>query len=193
MRKRDSSVLVIAILQSCLLFAQAGDHKPAGFYFNGKEFYLGMSEREAMEELSECCKLSPPPKPDVDNAASASGQSKGYFVIAKGEGAQPILGGIWFKSQRVVSLSHGLANDVDTYNDDLVAFMRTLKRSLPEGTTTAVVGVQHQQANNAESDVLTLEFPNGRRIVISIVTLDKAPAGSKRDFISMDEVLGSSE
>lgn len=102
-------------------------------------------------------------------------------------------GGIWFKSQRVVSLSHGLANDVDTYNDDLVAFMRTLKRSLPEGTTTAVVGVQHQQANNAESDVLTLEFPNGRRIVISIVTLDKAPAGSKRDFISMDEVLGSSE
>jgi hypothetical protein len=185
MRNRNSGVLLLAMLQSCLLFSQTADHKQPGFYFNGKEFHLGMSEREAMAELSECCKLSPPPKSDADNA--------GYFVIAKGEGSQPIIGGIWFKGQTVVSISREIANDVDTSNDELVAFMRAFKRSLPEEMTTAVIAVRHEQAMNAESDILTLEFPDGRRIQIHIVTLDKAVAGSKRDFVTFEEILGSTE
>jgi len=143
-----------------------------------------------MAELSDCCKLSPPPKPTVDGDASPPGQLKGYYILAKGEPPQSVLGGIWFKGQKVVSLSRELANNVDTSDDELVAFMKAFKRSLPEELTTAVVGVRHEQASNGESDLLTLEFPDGRRIEIRILTLDKA-VGLKRDFVSIDEVLGS--
>lgn len=190
MRKRDLGVLVLAVLEACLLSSQAADHKPTGFYFKGKEFHLGMSEREAMAELSVCCKLSPPPKPDADGAVSPPGQPKGYFIIAKEESSQSVLGAIWFKGQKVVSLSHELAENVDTSNDELVAFMRAFKRSLPDAPTMAVIGVRHEQASNGESDVLTLELPDERRIVIRILTLDKAE-GPKRDFVTIEEVLGA--
>ena len=58
--------------------------------------------------------------------------------------------------------------------------------------TSAVIGVGHKQASNGESDVMTIEFPDQCRIVITSVTLDKA-AGSKRDFVTVDEIIGSSE
>jgi hypothetical protein len=128
MRKRDSIVVILTMLQSCLLFSQAADHKPSGFYFNGKEFHLGMSEQDAMTELAECCRLSPPPRKDeVD--ATPLGRSRGYFILPKDEQNLSILGGIWFKGQKVASVSRELAQDVDTSSDDLVAFMRALKRS----------------------------------------------------------------
>ena len=192
MRKRNLAALILAMLQSCVLLSQAANHKPSGFYFNGKEFHLGMSQTEALAELSECCNLSPPPKPGELSAANQSVQPKGYFVISKEERHHSILGSIWFKGQKVVGLSHELALDVDTSSDDLVAFMRDLKRSLPEEETTAVIEIRHEQMSNAESDILTLAFPDGRRIEIRIGTLDKA-ADSKRDFVTMDEVLGSTE
>jgi hypothetical protein len=191
MRKRDSIVLNLAMLQSCLLFSQAADHKPSGFYFNGKEFHLGMSEQDAMTELAACCRLSPPPrKSSVD--ATFLGKPQGYFILPKDEKNVSILGAIWFKGQKVARVSRELAQDVDTSSDDLVAFMRALKRSFPQGVTSAVIGVRHEQASNGESDVMTIEFPDQRRIVINLMTLDKA-AGSKRDFVTVDEVIGSTE
>ncbi len=192
MRKRDFGLLATVILQTCVLVSQTGSQKPSGFYFNGKEFHLGMSEREALAELSDCCKLSPPPSLSDDSTTTDSGQTKGYYVLSKQQGNQSVLGGIWFKGQKVVSLSRDLSSNFDTYSDDLVTFMRTFERSLPEGATPAVIGVQHDQATNGESDSVTIQLTDSRRIQIRIVTLDKS-VSAKRDFVTIEEILGSTD
>lgn len=192
MRKRDFGFLAAVMLQTCVLVSQTGSQKPSGFYFNGKEFHLGMSEREAMAELSDCCKLSPPPSLSDDSTTKDSGQTEGCYVLSKQQGNQSVLGGIWFKGQRVVSLSRDLSNNFDSTSDNLVAFMRAFQRSLPEGNTPAVIGVAHEQATNGESDIVTLEFPDSRTIQIRIVTLDKSVA-AKRDFVTIEEILGSTD
>jgi hypothetical protein len=190
MRVGIFGVLALALLESGALLSQTTNHKLSGFNFNGKNFQLGMPEREAMAKLSECCKLSPPPKEGADLDPS----THGYYVFAKeGTGFSQSMGGIWFKEQRVVSLSHDLTSNVDTSNDDLVSFMRVLKRSLPQERTGVVVGVHHEQASNAESDLMTFDFPDGRRITIGVVTLDRAGKGSKRDFVSFDESVGTAD
>jgi len=83
-----------------------------------------------------------------------------------------------------------LDKDTDTSNEDLVNFARAIKRALPERPTTAFVSVRHEQASNAETDIVVLSFPDGREIEIDIGTLDKPNENTnKRDFVSVDEVF----
>jgi hypothetical protein len=90
-----------------------------------------------------------------------------------------------------------IANDVDTYNEDLAAFTRALKRVLEKDAgivRTATISVQHEKMSNAESDIILINFPDGRGIELHIGTLDKPDRfTNKRDFITADETLGSSQ
>jgi hypothetical protein len=190
MRKRNVGVLILVLLDSCLLFSQAADRNPPVFYFGGKQFYVGMSKGEAVSALSVCCKLSPPTESEGEKRPSPAGKMLGHFILPKEEPAQRILGSISFSDGKVARISRGLADDVDTFNEDLVAFMRALKRALPEGDTSAVVSFRHERISNAESDIVTLVFPSGRGIELHFGTLD-APFkdSSRRDFVTLDETL----
>lgn len=185
MPKQFSIFMALVLFNSFAVFSQPSIQKSTGLYINGKEFHIGMTEQSALAELSDCCELSPPA------AKSTNNPSGGYFVLPKNP-PQTIIGAIWFRDQKVVSVSRELADNVDTSSDDLVAFMRAFKRTLPDGVTSAIVGVKHEQASNAETDVITLSLSNGHSIVIRIGTLDKE-ANSKRDFVTIDEVIGSAE
>jgi hypothetical protein len=178
----------LLLLTGSLLFSQtSATATQPSVYFGGQRFYIGMSQREALSALSSCCKLSPPAESASDNSS--------HFVILKGQPAQPLVGAIYFSAARVAHLSRELAPDVDTSNEDLVAFVRALKRALPDGTNSAVITVRHDSASNAESGVVTVVFSNGRGLEVRIGTLDKSSAtiSSRRDFVSLDETLGASQ
>jgi hypothetical protein len=184
----------LLLLLSSVAFAQAPQQAAARaapvFYFGGKQFYVGMSKREAIAALSGCCELSPPVESEVEKRPSPAGGTQGHFIISK-EKSVLVLGSIFFSEGKVASLSRDLDNDVDTFNEDLVAFMREFKRSLPEGDTSALVSLRHERMGNAESDVVTLVFPNGRGLKLRFATLD-APSkenGNRRDCVTLEETI----
>lgn len=191
MRKRNVGILGLVLFESCLLFSQAADAKPPVFYFGGKQIYVGMSKRQAVAALSACCRLSPPAESEVEKQPRPAGVILGHMILPKEEPPQRILGKIYFSGGIVARVSRGLAEDVDTYNEDLVAFIRVLKRSLPEGDTSAVISLQHERMSNSESDVVTLVFPNGRGIELHVGTLDTPfeNNANRRDFVTLDETL----
>jgi hypothetical protein len=177
--------LALCLLQASTLWSQ--EQKPAGFYFGGKEFHLGMSYADAMSRLSECCTLSPPARTIKEDSNTPSGKETGYFILSKDKSSPEMLGGIWFRNNKISSISRELARDVDSSDDNLVAFIREFKRSLPEETTTAIMTITHEQASNGESDIVTLSFPSGRKLVIRIITLDSS-TNSKRDSVTLEEI-----
>jgi len=116
----------------------------------------------------------------------------GHFIVSKDDSPADILGGVFFVDGSVAKLTRPLDKDIDSSNEDLVGFARAIKRALPDSPTTAVVSVRHEQASNAETDIVVLSFPDGRGIELHIGTLDKPNANmnmDKRDFVSVDEVL----
>ena len=189
MPKRAVCVFAVVLFQSCLLYSQSADGNLPVFYFGGKQFHVGMSERDAVTALFSCCKLSPPAESEVEKRANTAGTMAGHFILPKEASTQPILGAIYFSGGKVVRISRGLADNVDTFNENLVAFVRAFKRSLPDGETSAVVSVRHERISNAESDVLTLVFANGRGLEFHIGTLDTPNESNRRDFVTLDETL----
>jgi hypothetical protein len=185
MRKLYFGLALCLLLQAPTLRSQ--EQKPAGFYFGGKEFHLGMSYAHAMNRLLECCTLSPPARTIKEDSDTPSGKETGYFILSRDKSSPEMLGGIWFRNHKISSISRDLARDVDSSDDNLVAFIRELKRSLPEETTTAIVTIRHEQASNGESDIVTLSFPSGRKLNIRIITLDSSTS-SKRDSITLEEI-----
>ncbi len=95
----------------------------------------------------------------------------------------------------MVRITRPLAEGVDTWNDDVVGFARAIKRSLQaesDAETTILVSVRHERISNAETDVVSFSFPNGRGIELHVGTLDKPDTyTNKRDFATLDETLGS--
>jgi hypothetical protein len=108
MQKRNVSVLGLVLFESCLLFSQTAGHKPPVFYFGGKQFYVGMSKREALTALSVCCRLSPPAESEVEKRPSPAGMMTGHFILPKEESSQPLLGAIYFADGKVVKISRDL-------------------------------------------------------------------------------------
>jgi hypothetical protein len=189
MQMRKGWIFATVLLLTCLLSSQSGDQNPPVFYFGGKRFYIGMSKRDAVAALSACCKLSPPPESEIEKQRAALGKQQGHFLLPKEESMQPILGAIYFSEGKVVRISRGLADHVDTFNEDLVAFMRAVKRSLPDGETPARISVKHERMSNAESDILTVVFANGRGLEFHIATLAPPNESNRRDFVTVDETL----
>jgi len=173
------------------------DHKPATIMLGGKEFYIGMSTAEAGRLLSSCCNV----KPLLDEKIEATrkiehGGYLGHMVFAKESPRS--LGGIYFLDGRVARITRDLNDDFDEQGDDVVAFVRALKRTLAsygEDPMAALVAVQRQKdMGNAESEIIFIKLADGRGIQIELMTTDKPFAGTnKRDWVSVDETLEPAE
>src|SRR5579859_8044282 len=171
MNHRKAS-LIASLLFVVLVLPLVADQRPY-FVFGGKQFYVGMSMSEAVQLLSVCCKLS------FTNAANTEKNPLttrgGHFIWKKDGTETSMLGGIFFADQKVTRLTKPMADDVDFSNEDLVAFTRALKRVLQNDAgdfeRTAKISVQHEKATNAESDVISITFPDGRGIELHIGTL----------------------
>jgi hypothetical protein len=187
----------IGVVFSLLTVAACGagaDRKAPVFEFGGKQLYVGMTEHEALEYLSDCCKLSPPIGSAEDKQPTRHGTVPGHFIFSKEGSPQRLLGTIYFSGGKLVSMTRPLDEGFDTWNDDVVALARAINRALSpisgDDETIVYVSVRHERANNAESDVLSLSFPNGRGIQFHIGTLDKPSVeNGKRDFATLDETL----
>jgi len=184
MRKRFLRIAAFVVAGSYLLLAQ--QDAPV-FYFGGEGLNIGMAKSQAVARLATCCKLTPP----VDEERPIAGKMVGHFIQPKEESPEhPILGTIYFSGGRVARMSRDLAGNVDTENTDLVSFMRAFRRALPDGTTSAVITLQHEKnVSNAEVDELTIVLPSGKGIEIHIGTLDTPNNGNRRDFVTLDETL----
>jgi hypothetical protein len=194
MRRRAISGFVFFAFDCFLVLSMAADQKPPMFLFGGKPFYVGMSEHEAEESLAVCCTLSPPVDAGVEKLAAPAGKLLGHMILAKEESPLHMLGGIYFSQGKVVRITRPLDNNLDNWNEHLVTFARALNRALSPSVGDAErlvrVSVRHERLSNAESDILSFEFPEGRGIEIQIGTLDKADADTgKRDFVVLDEAL----
>lgn len=193
-RKRMYKRTVLALLGLCVTFSLAADQKPSVFYFGGKGLFVGMPKSEAVAILSACCKLSPPADSKIENMSVDTGRMLGHLILAKEESAQRVLGTIFFVGEKIAEIDRPLDDTFDSNSDDVVALARALDRNLSQetGDSSAKVFVyaQHERMQNAESEILSLTFPNGRGVVLTIYTLD-APSKltNKRDSVSLDEVL----
>jgi hypothetical protein len=190
MTRRKSTVAAFTLLV-LLVLPLAADQKPS-FVFGGKQIFIGMSMSEAVRLLSDCCRLSPPMENKIEeNPVMARG---GHFIVSKSQ-PETILGTIQFVNHQVVRMTKPIADDVDFSNDDLVAFVRALKRTLQkdtedEGGRRATILVIKQNAKNAEADKMIIKFDDGRGIELHVGILDKPDDFTKkRDFVTADETL----
>jgi hypothetical protein len=182
----------VTILVLCLTVPLAADQKPPAFYFGGKPIFIGMAQADAVAILTSCCKFTPPNSED-ENPPGAN-HAVGHFIMSKDKG--PILGSIFFSGGRVFRINRPLDEDVNSESDDAVALAsaidRSLTQDLSDSPATVIVSARHVPMKGADSEVLTLTFPNGRGIELQIFTLDSPPkATGKRDAISLDEILES--
>jgi hypothetical protein len=188
--------IVIGLLGLCATLSLAADQKPPVFYFGGKRLFVGMSKSEAVASLSACCNLSPPADFENDKSVADTGRMIGHFISTKDESPQRILGSIFFGGGKIVRITRPVAeNKFDPAGDDVVAFARALNRVLlsSEGKdldTTVNVSVRHDRATNADTEILSFSFSNGRGVELQIVTLDTPlKETGKRDSIGLDEIL----
>ena len=170
------------------------DQKPPVFMFGGNRLYIGMSKHDAVAALSACCKLTPPAQSEIEKLPVPDGQILSHIISPKDGSEFRILGTIAFRDGKVLRMTRPLDNDLDTYSDDVVAFMRALKRSIPseasESEVVMHVSIRRERVTNAESETIFFSFPNGRGIELHIGTLDKPPKEvNKRDFVTMNETL----
>jgi hypothetical protein len=178
-----------------LVLPVLADQRPS-FVFGGKQIYVGMSMSEAVQLLSACCLLSPPMEANIEkNPLTATG---GHFILKSDGEETSMLGGIFFADRKVARLTRPMADDVDFYNEDLVAFTRALKRVLQndagEFERTAKISVRYERISNAESDVISINFPDGRGIELHVGILDRPnQLTNKRDFVTADETLASGQ
>lgn len=181
------SIISLLLVASIPLFSQnTNDPIQQAFYFGGQRIYVGLSQIKATMALSSCCELSPKEiKPIPIPGKGAPGQ----FILSKDH--NEILGSIWFSEGKVSRVSRDLAVNVDSYSQDLVSFMKILKRSLPEGTNEAVVTIKHKSMSNGDSDEITIVFPDGHGIELEIVTLDTPFPGNgdRREAVNLTEFL----
>jgi hypothetical protein len=182
---------MVAFIALCFTVSLAADQNLPAFYFGGHRLFVGMPKTEAVAALSDCCKLSPPADSENDKADA---HTDSHFIVSKQESSQGMFGTILFVDGKVARITRALDDKLDNYSDDAVALARALDRSLLRDTNgssvTVVVSEEHERASNADAEILSLTFPNGRSIEMQIVTLDTPDkATGKRDSVTLDEVL----
>jgi hypothetical protein len=187
---------VVALFALCVTFSLAADQKPPVFYFGAQRLFVGMPKSEAVVLLSKCCKLSPPADSGTEKLSAETGKMLGHFIISKENDQQgQIIGTIYFEGGKVVRITRPMdADKFDPVSDDVVAFARAFERgfSTEISTSPAIVYVsaRHDRATNADAEVLSLSFPNGRTVELQVVTLDTpSESTGKRDSVGLDEVL----
>jgi hypothetical protein len=194
-RRLRVALTAVVLLSGAVLAAQ---DKPAEFYFGGKRIFVGMPQVEALSALSTCCRLSPNTVTVTQRQALAKvGKMAGQMILPKDESETRILATIFFGSGKVVSLTRPLGEEAYVpWNEDVLGFARTLQRALSPSTgdsdTTVRISVRHERSSNAETEVLSLAFSNGRGVRFNIIRLDKAFEGAppeSRDQVTLDEFL----
>ncbi len=190
MRKR----ILVVVLGLCVSLPLGADQNPPALYFGGHRLFVGMSEIEAVELLSQCCKLSPQPTAEAERSAAEKNLILERFIFSNDDSPQRILGTIGFSSGKVVLISHPLDDQLNSASSDAIALARTLDRSLSPATdgspAVVFVSTRHNRATNGESEFLSFAFPNGRAVELEIVTLDKtSPVTGGRDSFSLTEIL----
>jgi hypothetical protein len=121
----------------------------------------------------------------------------GQLILPKEESEFRILGTVFFGNGKVVSATRPLSEEAYVpWNEDVLGFARTLQRALSPTTgdsdRTVRVSVRHERATNAETEVLSFSFSNGRGVRLNIIRLDKALEGAppeSRDQVTLDEFL----
>jgi hypothetical protein len=186
---------LLACLVVSFALSLSADQTPA-FYFGGKRLFVGMPKADALVELSDCCRLSPPPDSNERQTAPYKDKMLGHFIFSKDGSPSRMLGTIFFADGKVVRITRPLdADKFDPQSDDVVALARSLDRSLESATgdsQTVTVTVRHDRASNGAADILTFAFPNGRAVVLQTMTLDTPSTDTgKRDSVSLDESLES--
>jgi hypothetical protein len=184
---------VLALLGIFVTLSLSADQTPA-FYFGGKRLFVGMAKAEAVAALSACCKLSPPADSEIAKLSADTNKMPGHFILSKDDTPR-LLGSIFFASGKVARITRPLDADLNPLSDDVVAFARTLDRSLASETTDSqpvFISARHERLSNGEEEVLTFSFPNGRAVELQISTLDTpSKETGKRDAVGLDEVLES--
>lgn len=194
-RDRRSSFLArIVALGFCIVFPLSAGQKPPEFYFGGHSLNVGMSESDALAAISACCTLVPPVNPWDEAESGSTGMVGGHFIRPKEGPPYGFLGSIFFQNRRVSRITRPLDENFDGYNDDVVRVARALYRAVApttgDSSVTVSLSVQHVRMTNAEEDILSLSFPNGREIELQVVTLDNPDKTTKkRDAVTLDEVL----
>ena len=190
MTRRKSNISAFVLLVLVVLPLSADERQ--SFVFRGKQIFIGMSMSEAVQVLSDCCRLSPPiQKKTEENALAARSV---HNIREKGE-SEVIIGSIEFANQQVVRLTKLFAEDVefDASSKDLVAFIGRLKRVLQSDAgdvgRTATIAVMKAKFGNGEIDRVLITFDNGRGIEIRIGTFDKPNESNLRDFAVASETL----
>jgi hypothetical protein len=185
---------VLALLVIFGTLSLSADQTPA-FYFGGKRLFVGMTKAEAVAVLSACCQLSPPADSENAKLAPDAGKMLGHFIVSKDDTPR-FFGSIFFADGKVARITRLLdADKFDPLGDDVVAFARTLDRSLATETTDShavFISTRHERLSNGEGEVLTFSFPNGRAVELQISTLDTpSKETGKRDAVGLDEILQS--
>ena len=100
-----------------------------------------------------------------------TGRIGGHMILPKGKPFEgPILGAIFFLGGQVESVTRPLGEeDYAPWSDDAVGFARAFYRALSPTSGVSeqqvvYLSVQHDRAKNAESEILSLSFPNGRGV-----------------------------
>jgi hypothetical protein len=197
--------LAVSVAFIPLSIVTAQNREPA-FYFAGKPVTVGMPKSEAVAIMSGCCTLSPPAENEQNQMKMAlnTGRIGGHMILPKGKPFEgPILGAIFFLGGRVESVTRPLGEeDYAPWSDDAVGFARAFYRALSPTSGVSeqqivYLSVQHDRAKNAESEILSLSFPNGRGVRFSLINLDRplpdTPSefgGNKTAQVTLEEFLG---
>lgn len=129
----------------------------------GQILQVGMSRAEALAKLSACCQLI--------------GANDSFFVHSKGG---DLLGGVWFSEGRVsrVRRERAYSSALETSRLALALF-RAVSERLPSGSSTAVVEAVATEMSNGTDRAVTIRFPNGRSLTLSVGGPDGFPSAAR--------------
>jgi hypothetical protein len=157
---------VLNIASTAISAAQSTSSQSSPLTIGGKTFRLGMSQKEALALIAECCQTQ--------------GSPDSMFLIQK-TGDPKILGTVSFKNGRV---SHLTADVKQIQSKDVSEFVLTLYRTILDGQTAAsgagvTVSAYPQDIPNATERYVLLSYPNGRKIRLTQFSVDDGTAAVK--------------
>lgn len=206
-RRLKAVALCVALCASLILLLTtaiiAQDRQPV-FSFGAARLFAGMPKADAVASLSACCKLSPPAEEERGLlAADSLGRMSGHFIVSK-DGEARLLGEVFFVGGKVEMVTRPLGDeDYPSWSEDAVGFARAFYRALApisgvSESKTVYLSVEHERAKNADTEILSLAFPDGRGVRFNLIHLDKplpnTPVelgGDKTEQVTLEEFLES--
>lgn len=151
-----------------------GQNRGETIILEGQTFEVGMSKQDALARLSICCKIS--------------GRDDSYFVTSK-ESPYNIMGGIWFADDKVSMVKKESGQFM---NGEAINFGQTLFRLLSEISHSKeqaiVLQTSTKEGSNATFRNISLQFSNGRSVVVLISKVDANNSGLP-DAVDVYELL----